>query len=190
MSLKLIAGPTSEPVSLDTVKRHLSEWDDDQDSYIAGLLAAARQWCEVYTRRSFVTTTWRQTFAGLPRDGVLCLARPPVQSVTSFEYTDGAGEVQAVPAGLYEIDTDSEPARLVRGYNQTWPTVRTAGEATPVTVVYVAGWASASAVPEAIQHAILLVVRRLYDNREGLVPDSGHDAAKALLSAYRWGDYP
>lgn len=194
MALKLVTPPATEPLTVATAKEHCRIWDSNEDAYVSGLITSARIWCEKRLRRSLLTTTWRQTFGGLPACGVLELDRAPLVGVTGFQYVTEAGATDDVSESLYSVDTDSEPGRIVRGYGLSWPTVRTSGAAAPVTVTYTAGYGDADDVPETIKQAMLLLIGHWYENRESIVIGKTAtyvpQAVESLLAAESWGAYP
>lgn len=193
MALKLVTPPATEPLSLQEARDHLRVWSSDEDNYIQGLITAGRQWCETQLRRSLVTATWRETFARLPACGVIELSRPPLIAVTEFVYIDANGAQQEVDDELYDVDTGSEPGRIVRGYEKTWPIVRTTGVVAPVSVTYTAGYGDAAAVPEAIKSAMKLAIGHWYENREMVAAGSKvvvSRSAECLLATQSWGSYP
>lgn len=65
--LKLECPPAQYPVSLAAVKNFLRVDDiDDDDDLLTGLIQAATEACENYTRRSFITKGWLQTLDSFP----------------------------------------------------------------------------------------------------------------------------
>ena len=67
-SLKLVTPPATEPVTLAELKAWAKIDTDADDALITSLLAAARQAAEDYTRRSFITQSWRLTLDLEPSD--------------------------------------------------------------------------------------------------------------------------
>ena len=100
---------------------------------------------------------------------------PPLQSVSSIQWTDTAGNVSTVPSSTYIVDTFSEPGRVALGFGQTWPSQSAQGNAiepvSGVTVTYVAGYADVAHVPTSIKQAMLLLLATWYENREDVVID-------------------
>jgi uncharacterized phiE125 gp8 family phage protein len=192
MSLKRTVEPTLEPVTLAETQLALrldlagSPPSNPQDAYVAGCLLAARQWVEDFLERSLCAQTWvmkLDSFPGyvysdaLPRivfageEAFIYLRRPPVLSVTSIEYVDTQGVTQTLDPTLYNVDVNSELARISPAYGTIWPPTRPQMDALIVT--YVAGYASTAAsppsaegVPDGIKTAIKLLVGDLYENRE------------------------
>lgn len=68
MSLKLVTGPSEEPITVAAAKLDMRVDDDftDHDDLIGGLIAAGRQYAETVTRRALVTQTWRLTADRFP----------------------------------------------------------------------------------------------------------------------------
>ncbi len=158
--------PAAEPVTASNVKDHLqltnnTTWDTEFDSKIA----AARQWVEAVAGRSLITQTRRQSYDYIP-DGEIFLRYSPVSSVTTFAYTDTAGDSQTLASSRYSVDTDSMPGRITVAYNQTWPSV--ADVANAVQITYVAGYGSAgSDVPDIYKRAIIMLVGEWFEHRCG-----------------------
>ena len=180
--LILVTPPAGEPVSLTEAKAHMRIDSADDDSLIAALITAARQAAEAHMRRALVSQTWRLSLdrfpvapqpwwdglregADMPGDGsVIELPRPPLISVTSVTVYDDANNATVAGVSIYYVDADSEPGRVVLRSGQTWPMAgRVAGA---VEVLFVAGYGAAGAVPQAIRQGMLLLIGRLYENRE------------------------
>jgi len=58
MGLKQTVAPALEPVSLTEAKLHLRIDTTAEDVLISSLIKAARQYCENYQRRAYITQTW------------------------------------------------------------------------------------------------------------------------------------
>lgn len=168
--------------------------DTSQDVLLGALVKAARQRCERVTRRALVTQTWRYAldrFPGWPlpdtvpqgsaeawgsdlyRFGIdvdpraIRLPRPPLQSVTSVAYTDTTGTPQTLASdgSAYQVDSDSDPARLLPAYGTYWPITRPMFGAVKVT--YVAGYGgTAASVPEELRAALMAHVGYCWRERE------------------------
>ena len=140
------AQPIAEPVSLDQLKQQCvvdSSFTDD-DTLIAALGIAARQYAEKYTRRSFFNQSWQLTLDHFPvylysgtvnpalrRDfyyysGVwtgmtIAVPRPNCVSIDSITYVDLSGETQTLDSSDYVVDLNSTPARIVPSPGIFWP---------------------------------------------------------------------
>lgn len=185
MSLKLITAPAAEPVTLAEAKAHLRVDGTDDDVYITALIGAARQGAEHITERALMAQTWELALDAFEAD--IHLPRPPLASITSITYLNDGGALTTLDASAYLLDDYSEPARLLPAYGTTWPATRS--QANAVLIRYVAGYASAAAVPQEIKSWMLLRIGLLYENRESAV--AGVSIAELpfvdrLLDAYRF----
>lgn len=181
MSISLITGPATEPVTLAEAKLHLRVDIADDDALITALIVAARIECENVLKRSLITQTWElvlDSFPSLYRPGppydypaTIFLPMPPAQSVTSVTYIDAAGAAQTLASNQYVLDKDSEPARLVSAAGVDWPATNPL-YINAVRVRYVAGFGvAASAVPEVIKLWIKIRAATAYENREQIIAE-------------------
>lgn len=155
---------TTEPVNIAELRDHLRLDHTDEDATLYRLIRAARQTCEDYCERAFVTQTWKLYLDTWPTE-IEC-PRPPLIAVSSIAYVDTDGDSQTLSSATYTVDTDSEPGRIYLAYNQSWPSIRSQDKA--ITVTYTAGYGTTGqSVPEPIRHAILLTAADLYELREG-----------------------
>lgn len=166
MILNLVTAPTIEPITTAEAKTHLQVTLSSDDLYIDTLVAAARSYVENYTGRVLVTQTW-DLFLDNFRS-VIEIPKPPLSSVTSVKYTDGAGVQQTLATSIYTVDTNSTPGRVFRAYSQVWPTTQDIRN--NVEIRFVAGYGNASTVPDLIKHAIKLMISHYYDQREPTAP--------------------
>lgn len=161
-----VTPPAIEVLSLDGgggAKNHLRVEVNADDAIINAWIVAARQWIEGAINRPLITQTWRQTFDTFP--AVICLEKPPVQSVASVTYIDTDGVTQTLDASKYRVVTDYEPAIVEPAYNEVWPTTRLVSGG--VSVTFVAGYGDdGDSVPEPILAAMRLIIGHLYENRE------------------------
>lgn len=211
MRTELVTPPAEEPVSLAEAKRHLRVDFAEDDPYITGLIKAARQVAEMRQNRALVTSTydryldawpygggywnrdirrrgigpgWLPSAGGVPIE----LPRPPLQSVTWVHYLDQDGAEQELDPSLYRVKPGT-PGKVEKARDATWPTLGSFDE--PVTIRFVAGYASAAAVPESTKQAMLLLIGQWYQSREavviGTVVASLPFAVDVLLGADDWG---
>ncbi len=195
MGLIRTVEPVLEPIERDVAKLHLRLDTDEQDALVDALIAAARSHAELYLGRALITQTWRLSLDTLPVVNPVRVARevirlpyPRLQSVTSVTYVDDTGATQTMDPADYQVDADSEPARLRPAYGLTWPSVRgtTLGA---VRVTYVAGYGTEPAsVPAAIRHGMLLLIGNLYENAEATIIGSAVNELPFGVAAL-WGPY-
>lgn len=184
MSAKLITAPASEPITLAEAKAHLRVDVTDEDSLITALIVAARQAAEHITGRALMTQTWEVAFDEFDESG-LWLQYPPLVSITSITYLDEDGAPQTLDAADYVLNDYDEPAVIKPAADVSWPA--TLCQPNVVTVRYVAGYANAAAVPQAIKQWILLRVGSMYAHREEMGPANLAELpfADSLLEAYK-----
>lgn len=181
MSLTLVTPAASYPVSLAEAKAHCRVETTDGDGLLNGLIAAATDHVEMYTGRALIAQTWKLSLDAFADSMVL--PKGPVQSVTFVKYLDTAEAEQTVPAADYTVDIASDPQRVARDSDASWPSAHDGVNV--VNITFVSGY---SAVPPAIKQALLLLVGQWYDQRSGVsdkpISETPH-AVAALLSNYR-----
>ena len=184
--------PAVEPVTLAEAKAHLRVDTADDDTYITGLVRAAREWVEQYRDRTLGHTQCVMRFDRFSPDGTLDieLPRPPMvasgtATAVALTFTYENGDTATYSTASFRVDRASTPGAVKTLYGQTWPPHLQDDNA--ISVTWWAGYgASGSDVPQGVKNAMLLYVHELYEKRGNAEPP---DAAKALLDAYRWGSY-
>jgi hypothetical protein len=176
MSIRLHTPPAAEPVTLAEAKEQTRVSGSDEDSHLNLCIAAAREYCETYQGRAYVTQTWKVMLDRFPNageewradkgfvtaehttdPGTILLPRAPLQYVTSIAYVDTNGTTQTLSASDYTVDTASEPGRITPAYNESYPSTRE--QANAVTVTFNAGSAT---VFTAATTDILTVTGRVF----------------------------
>jgi uncharacterized phiE125 gp8 family phage protein len=157
------------------------------DPLLNSFIKTARLAAENITRRALITQTLELVLDAFPPAGIF-LPLPPLQSVTSVKYIDEDGVEQTLSTDLYDVDTDSEPGKVVLESGESWPT--TYDQVNAVRVRYVAGYGAASAVPEDVKTWMKLRVGTMYENREAIITgtitsDVPRDFVDGLLDAVR-----
>ncbi|RKN86747.1 head-tail connector protein [Paenibacillus ginsengarvi] len=164
--LKVITPPPVEPVTLGEVKTQLriDADDTDYDDILSPLIVAAREWCEGYQNRAYITQTLELALDEWPCKGVINLPRPELQSVTSLTYFNADGASAVWPNENYVVDDYSFVARLVKAKGVPWPS-ECLTAANGIRVRYVAGYGdSGDDVPQKIKQAIMLLTIHWYEN--------------------------
>lgn len=209
----LITPPAVEPVSLGQAKLHLRVDYDSDDTLISTLITAARQICETRLRQALITQTWLYMIDDFPwgggyynrqirregpsqiwlpsNTGILQLPRPPVQSIVSIQYYDYNSNLNTIPANLYNFSVGT-PSRIQPVFGSVWPIAQPRIDAVQIT--YVCGYGSdATAVPLAIQQAMLLLIGHYYENRQQVTQGAPNqvlpEAVDALLATFDHGEY-
>lgn len=182
-SSTLITPPSSEPVTVADVKAWARISSDDEDVLLGSLIIAARQEAEKYLKRALITQTWEYTLDNIPSyfdsiigDGVyelpvnvlyeglpksITLPYAPIQSITSVTTYNLENTGTVYSSDNYTLDVAG--SRLVLDYSAIWPSdLRNKAS---LVIRYVAGYGSASAVPQAIKIAIMSYVQEVYESR-------------------------
>lgn len=168
------AAPAGLPVSLAELAQHVRIDDPADEPLLAVYLAAAVRVAESQRlRRQLLTATWRYRINAFPEGESIELPRPPLRSVESVHYLDTAGVLQELDTGIFQVDTDAEPGRMIRVYGKCWPQTRP--QLGAVTIVYQAGYgATAAAVPQDFRLGILHLAAHWYRCREPVAELSMH----------------
>jgi uncharacterized phiE125 gp8 family phage protein len=196
MGLKLITAPQAEPITLAEAKSHLRITANDEDALIETWIKAAREYCEGYQNRAYITQTWELALDSFPNERIMKIPLPPLQSVTSIKYYDTEGTETVFPSDDYEVDTYSEPGRISLGYGKSWPS-SILRPVNGVIITFTAGYGDTAAdVSEKVKQAIkvligLLIMRRRLPKKTGgsgaLSPEQ-FEKIKAILKHIEDGD--
>ena len=183
-SLRLVSGPTIEPVTVAEVKTYAHIDHTTEDALIGQWIKSARILAEGYQRRAYMRQTWEVIYDCFPAMP-LYIPRPPLVEVKSVKYYDYQDtETELTLATYFQIDTNHEPGRIAFKYGQTWPTA-TLRDLEVLKIQYVAGYniagststtedPDASDVPANVKDAIYLYCTYRSENRTaegGSVPD-------------------
>lgn len=192
--------PAVEPVTLAEAKAHLRVDTADDDSYITGLITAAREWVEQYLDRTLVHTQWVMRLDSFPASGMepIELPRPPIvasgtATAVSITLTSEVGTTGTYSTAEYRVDRQSTPGAIRPLYGFTYPPHRI--DDNSVSVTWWAGYgASGASVPATVRHAILMLAAHWYESRQaavatGAVPQDVPYGVKSLLDSQRWGAY-
>jgi len=170
MALTQTGAPAVEPITTAEAKSQAHVSTAADNDYIDTLIAASREQCEIEQRRAYITQTWELRLDCFPSE--IEVPKPPLQSVTSIQYVDTAGDTQTLDSSGYQVSTDSLPGRIMPAVDSSWPTTR---ESTydAVIVTFVAGFGdAASDVPANVKLAVKVLVAHWYRLREPVVEGS------------------
>jgi uncharacterized phiE125 gp8 family phage protein len=178
-------------VSVSDAKVHLRVDGDEDNLYIASLIAAARDWVESYLDRTLVKTQWTLKLDRFPI-GDIELPRPPMLPLAvSLTFTSESGAVSVLASNLYRVDSASTPG-VVRPLREAdWPAYM--DDANAITITFWAGYGDdGRSVPAAIKHAMLMLVGQWYERRAAADSMGGNEipfGVSSLLSSQKWGTY-
>ncbi|RUW55056.1 phage gp6-like head-tail connector protein [Mesorhizobium sp. M1A.F.Ca.ET.072.01.1.1] len=169
MALKLITDAAAPLVTAAEVKRHVRAVDfSDDDDYLQSLADVAANHVDgpepAWLGRSFAERKWQLIIDGFPagKCGRITLPLPPLKSVDAFEYVDIDGAAQTITDfRQFGVASVNSAGFVLPAYNSTWPDTRIQPEAVKIT--FTAGYAT---IPQAVKHAILLLVAQWYERRE------------------------
>jgi uncharacterized phiE125 gp8 family phage protein len=172
MHWKVSTAPTTEPVSRTEMKLHLRVDHTTDDDLIDALIKSAREWCEMFEGKSYMTqtiTAYLDNFSN-----TILLPHPPLLSVSTVKYYDTGGTLQTLASSYYTVDTTAVPGRIYLAYGQSWPATRDIPNA--VEIIYTAGYhatqTTTTEVPARVKAAIKLIVGHLYEHREEATEES------------------
>jgi uncharacterized phiE125 gp8 family phage protein len=146
-----------------------------EDTLLTNLIKAAREYCEGFQNRAYITQTWDLLLDDWPSGDHIDIPYPPLVSVASVKYYDTASTEATMDSGDYYVDTYAEPGRIVLGYGESWPST-TLRPANGVIVRFTAGYGAAASVPQKVKQAMLMKIELDHDFH---TPEE----AKALLDA-------
>jgi len=159
-----------------------------EDTLLEALITTAREYCEGFQNRQYVTATWELWLDGFPCDDCIKIPLPPLQAINSIKYYDTDNVVATMTATDYFVDTKSEPGRVVLAYSIAWPTT-TLRPVNGVCIEFDSGYGDlASDVPKRVNQAMLLLIGHLYAHREESTEKALQSipfGVKALLSLDR-----
>ncbi len=184
MATLLVTPPASEPLTLADPKAHLRLTASDEDTLLALLIAAARRITEARTGLRLMSQQWTCFFDDWPEEGIIDLPIAPVTSVAELAVY-GEDDVKAtIDPAHYYADTISRPPTVVMRGSRIWqsPGRRVNGIAVTVNAGF---GASASAVPEPLRQAMLIMIAHWYEHRGNAAPPPLPLNAETLIQPYR-----
>jgi len=190
--LTLVTAPTEEPVTVLEAKKQveLPLSQTNHDEHLLRLITAARRYTEQQTNRQICTAVWDLYMDRFPcAYEPIHVPLPPLQSVV-ITYVDTAGTTQTWSSSDYVVSTSREPAIIRPAYGDVYPTPRSQPDAVKVRLT--AGYGAATACPEELKAAMLLLLAHWFEHRmeviTGTIQTNIDTAAAAILEHYRVGD--
>jgi uncharacterized phiE125 gp8 family phage protein len=160
----LVETTGAEPVSLSEAKTHLRILTNDEDSYISNLISLAREYCENFTKRSFIDSTFLLTLPAFPyTEKPVVLPFPPLKQVDWIKYKNIEGNLMALSENDdYIVINGISPGAVIPISGNTWHTdIYDVPDA--VQIQYQTEPAN---IPVSIKQAMLLLIGHYYENRE------------------------
>lgn len=182
---KVVTPVATEPLTTAEAKLHLRVDTTDDDTIIAALITAAREFAEHYTGRAFAAQTLEMALPCFPEyeDDYIDLDMPPVATISSVKYTDEAGVEQTIAGSSYALSLYGDSRRLAPTFGIYWPATQDVPDA--VRIRYVTGYTT---LPKAARAGLLLLIGHLYENRQAVSTLSLEEipmGARALLDTIK-----
>lgn len=179
----LISAPAIEPVSLAEAKAWLREDGADEDDLIQALVVSARMTLEAYTRRFFVTQSWRVILDVWPCPGLeIMLPFAPFQSVSAIRVFGPDDIAQTLATTNYRAPPNSACGRVTFNLAPPNPGRSVDGVEIDFTVGY---GATASQIPEPLRRAIMMLVAHWREKRGDAREDALPLAVTQLAAPFR-----
>lgn len=203
-TLDLVTAPAIEPISVAEVKNAVRVDHSTDDTLIGYLITAARSNAEAFTRRAFITQTWKMfmdNFSGhtyyywdtsthhRARMDSIEIPMSPLISVTHLKTYDDADVATTFATSNYFVSVKSgdfvQPGSLTLRESTIWPTVNRVKDG--VEIQFVAGYGTnATDVPQQIRMAIQEEAAFLYNNRGSCNANMLNSGiAKTLLAQFK-----
>lgn len=179
-NLTLITSPTTEPVSLIEAKAYLRIDNDNdaiEDAYINSLITSAREYCESFQNRAYITQTWEMALPRFPfsaindvdgykRGSVIEIPKGRLQTINSFTYKDTSGVITALnPEIDYNVSNRGILGKVCPPFGMIFP-LAILYPLDPVIINYTCGYGdNAGDVPTRVKQAMLLLISHWYENR-------------------------
>jgi uncharacterized phiE125 gp8 family phage protein len=202
-NLTLITEPKVEPLSLEEVKIYLRLDDvtnETENIYISSLITVAREYCEEFQHRAYITQTWELALQEFPCDSedmlndcsisnVIEIPKGRLQAINSINYKDMYGNVKPLTENIdYVVSSRGILGKVCPPYAKIFPTTPLF-PLDPIVINFTCGYGDdASNVPTRVKQAMYMLIAHWYENRmvindlRGVVPDEISFAVSSLLS--------
>lgn len=180
---KVTVAPVNLPISLALLKEHLKldSSDTSQDDYLTIIIKAVAGYCEDYTRRTLINTTY-ETYRDDFSSECMQLRRSPLSSLTKIEYLVSDVLTTVSSATYYITDSQSYPVIYIKE-NEVFPT-DIDDRKQSVVITFVAGYgADDTSIPDDLKIALLNHAAKMYENRGDCSEDvvSGNGFVKSYI---------
>lgn len=155
--------PGEEPISLDEVKLNSRIEHNDEDNLIESLIIEAREYCENYTEKPFITQTRTKFLSCF--DPIVELS-PNLQQVSEIRYIDQQGQSQVLPDTDYMISKSGLYGSVYPVHDKSWPSVLHKIDA--IEIDFTCGFGDSGDVPNTLKRAMFLLIDHWYTNRSAV----------------------
>lgn len=184
MALSQTVAPAVEPLTLADAKTFLRLEHAVEDAFITSLITTSRLHVEAALDLALITQKWTQSVKRTDRR-IIPLRLHPVQSVDAVRIVDSVGASTAIDLDDILIDRTARPERVCL------PAMMVVTAFDTVDIDMTVGFGDAPTdVPDAIRHALLLLIAHWYEVREPVAMGAGGSSkvpttVSDLLSPYR-----
>lgn len=193
MGLQLVTAATSLPVTVEDVIAELFSYEETAENavIVEQKLREAVDFIEGQTCQRYIQSTWLQTFNAWPGydcDGFYSfkINLAPLVSISSVKYYNSDGTQTTVSSAYYWTVTTSTPPKIAFKPTFDWPALEV-GRPDAIEVRFVAGYASAGAVPPKAKSAVRMLAQYWFEQRQ---PTSTSVAAAPNESAPTVNELP
>lgn len=159
MKLRTVVQPATEPLTLAEAKEYLRLDGNDHNSTLTALIRAAREYCEAFQNRAYITRTLELYLDKFQFPIRLPMA--PLGQVLFFQYEDSAGDTHDFED--YIVDNISQPGMLHLAYGKAAPST-TLKPVNAIIIRYTAGYGANA--PESAKLAMKLFIGHRFENPE------------------------
>lgn len=178
-TLTLKTAPTVEPITVAQAISYmrLGALDSAEESYLSCLIKAAREYCEDFQNRAYITQTWEMSLNCFPSEhidalteyhhsNIIEIPKGNLQTVNSVKYTNSNGVVTTLIENTdYIITNRGIIGRISPPYGKTWPTAALY-PLDPIVIEFTCGYGVSGAnVPQRVVQAMYMLVSYWWDNR-------------------------
>ena len=157
-----------------------------EDIYLTSLITAARQYCEGYQKRSYITQTFEMAMPYFPHE--IEIPKGNLQSIDSITYKNSAGVTTTLSADEYVVSTRGILGKIVPAYGKAFPSF-IPFPLDAIIITFTCGYGTAEDVPETVKQALKLMISHWFTHRIPL--DQAMSNTKEVeftLSALLWMD--
>jgi uncharacterized phiE125 gp8 family phage protein len=171
-NLTLKTKPAIEPVTIAEATNYLridlDPEDTEEINYLESIIATAREWCEGFQKRAYITQTWEMTLDYWTYN-IIEIPKGSLQSIVSIKYKDSLGvETPLVENTDFVYSKRGILGRVTPAYGKSWPSF-TPYPLDAITIEFKCGYGdTADKVPEKVIQAMKLLISHWYENRTPL----------------------
>jgi uncharacterized phiE125 gp8 family phage protein len=161
--------------------------DVSEDTYLTSLITAARQYCEEYQNRAYITQTWEMSLQYFLNYEIE-VPKGKLQTIDSITYKNSAGIVATLAENTgYVYSTRGVVGRITPPYGKWYPTF-TPFPLDAIIITFTCGYGDAVDVPERVKQAMKLLISHWYENRVIMSDTKVAQDVRFTLEALLWID--